>query len=255
MQKSLFLILFFSCLAFMAQALEIDDGPHSESAPPEVIPAPQPKPQSMTEILSVADEETINTLLKQGFALNSRDENGDTPLIFVLKNNDNLNVARLMIEAGADINAPNKEGMTPLLVATETANNLLKQQKILSAAQINKVSLIPEEQLRGRTAYQMKRAEKMLRILLHYGADINQETPFGTPLMSAATSDLNINILNILLNSGAKVNAQDQNGQSALFYARAHDAVEAEALLIKYGADINLLDRYGRTYMDAESAE
>ena len=255
MQKSVFFILFLSCFTLTAQALEIDDGPHSESAPEAIIPAPQPQPQSMAEILTVADEDTINTLLKQGFALNSRDENGDTPLIFVLKNNDNLNIARSMIEAGADINAPNAEGMTPLLVATETANNLLTQQKILSTAQINKISLIPEEQLRGRTAYQMKRAEKMLRMLLHYGANINQETPFGTPLMSAATNDLNINILNILLNRGAKVNIQDQNGQSALFYARAHNAVEAEALLIKYGADINLLDRYGRTYMDAESVE
>ena len=255
MQKSVFFILFLSCFALTVRALEIDDGPHSESAPTEIIPAPQPQPQSMAEILTAADEKTINLLLQKGFDINARNEDGKTPLILALENNDNLNIARLLIEAGADINAPDAEGMTPLLVATTTALNLQKQQKVLSAAQINQISLIPEEQLRGRTAYQMKRAEKMLRILLHYGADINQETPFGTPLMAAATSELNINIIEILLRSGAKVNIQDQNGQTALFYARAHNAIEVEALLIKNGADVDLTDRYGKTYMDAESAE
>jgi ankyrin repeat protein len=255
MQKSLFLILSFSCLAFMAQALEVDDEPYNESTPMEIIPEPQPKQQSMAEVLTVADEETINTLLQQGFSPNARDENGNTPLVFALENNDNLNIALLLLKAGADVNAPDAKGMTPILVAAGTAFKLQNQQEFLESAQVNKISLIPEEQLRGRTAYQMKRAEKMLRILLHYGADVNQETPFGTPLMAAATNDLNINIINLLLSSGANVNAQDQNGQSALFYARKHNAIEAEALLIKNGADINLLDRYGRTYMDVESAE
>lgn len=249
------LVMVFFGLSWSIQALEIDDGPHEDAQPLKVLPAPQPKTLTTAEILTSADENDIKNLLNSGFDVNARNTDGITPLIFVLKNNDNLEVARLLIENGADVNAPDAEGMTALLVAVSAANELQKQQEILRSSRIGQVSMIPQEQLEKRFAHQMERAEKMLKMLLEYGADVNQETPFGTPLMAAATNDWNISLMSILIAAGVKVNAQDINGQSALFYAHGHNAVEAEAFLIKNGADINLIDRYGHIYMDAEPVE
>ena len=74
----------------------------------------------------------------------------------------------------------------------------------------------------------------------------------GTPLMSAATSDWNTQILQMLLAAGAKVNARDRNGRTALFYAHMYQSSDIEILLLKAGADTEITDRYGQTYMDVE---
>ena len=89
-------------------------------------------------------------------------------------------------------------------------------------------------------------------MLIENGADVNQETPFGTPLMNAATDVWNIPLIERLLQAGAAVNQQDQSGRTALFYARLFDCADIETMLIKTGAHTDIIDRYGRTYMDIE---
>lgn len=206
------------------------------------------------KILSSQDEKSFDYLIENGLDVNSRDENGDTMLHYVLTNNKDLFMAKKLIEAGADVNLPSSNGITPILIATSKANELQLQKIMLKNINFNVEKEIVNAKLNEEIEYEMNRAIAMLQMLIEQGADINQETPLGTPLMSASTSDWNTDMVEILLEKGAKINQQDKNGRTALFYAQVFDCQQIINILLKKGADISIKDKNGKTYMEIESS-
>ena len=206
-------------------------------------------------ILSSQNEKAFDELLAKGLDVNSRDKNGDTMLYYVLTHNKDLFMAKKLIDAGADVNAPSTNGMTPLLVATSKANELQLQKMMLNSMDFEEQKEIVDAKINEEIEYEMNRAIAMLQMLIEQGADINQETPLGTPLMSASTSDWNTDMVDILLQKGAKVNQQDKNVRTALFYAQVFDSQKVITLLLKAGADVTITDHNGKTYMDTESVD
>lgn len=206
-------------------------------------------------ILSSQNEKAFADLITKGLDVNSRDENGDTMLYYVLTHNKDLLMAKKLIEAGADVNAPSANGMTPIMVATSKANELQLQKMMFNSMDFEEQKEIVEAKINEEIEYEMNRAIAMLQMLIEQGADINQETPLGTPLMSASTSDWNTDMVEILLQKGAKVNQQDKNGRTALFYAQVFDSQQILSLLLKAGADIALKDNNGKTYLEAQSVD
>lgn len=205
-------------------------------------------------ILSSQDEDAFDKLIAGGLDVNSRDANGDTMLFYTLSHNDDLYMAKKLIKAGANVNAPSANGMTPLIVATSKANELLLQKMLIGAADINVKKEELTAKINEQIEYQMNRAIAMLQMLIEQGADVNQETPMGTPLMNASTSDWNIDMVEILLKAGANVNQRDRSGRTALFYAQMFGCDEILALLLKSGADVTIKDNSGQTYIEIPSA-
>ncbi|MDP8225198.1 MAG: ankyrin repeat domain-containing protein [Candidatus Lernaella stagnicola] len=63
-------------------------------------------------------DEKVRVLLEAGARVNAANDAGDTPLHLAAKK-DLANTARILIEAGADKNAKNKKGLTPADVAAK----------------------------------------------------------------------------------------------------------------------------------------
>ncbi|MBR1399193.1 MAG: ankyrin repeat domain-containing protein [Alphaproteobacteria bacterium] len=206
-------------------------------------------------ILSSQNEKAFDKLLAEGLDVNSRDASGNTMLFYTLTHNKDLYMSRKLIEAGADVNAPSANGMTPLLVATSKANELQLQKMMLASMEIDAAPEEVEKKIEEQINYEMNRAIAMTQMLIEQGADVNQETPMGTPLMNAATSDWNLDIIEILLEGGADINRQDKDGRTALFYAFTFKCDEVITLLIKSGADVSIKDKDGRTYLEVETAD
>ncbi len=197
----------------------------------------------------------LEQLISQGLDVNARDEHGNTLLFYALTQQQNLKIADILIDAGADVNMPSAEGLTPLLIATALASEIQKKLSSISGTISGVRGQILRAQLNEQQAYLMKRSMAVLQLLLDNGADVNQETPRGTALMSASTSELNYDLVKALLKAGAKVNQQDRYGRTALFYANAFGCDEISTLLIKSGADINITDNYMRSYMEVEKKD
>lgn len=207
------------------------------------------------KILDSGNTAALQKLIDAGLDVNSRDADGNTMLFYLLTHYADLNMAKTLINAGADINQPSANGMTPLIVATAIAAEL---QQNSSAAATEENSLKKEIQQANLTEQQrflQKRSKDLLQLLIDNGADINQETPRGTPLMSAATSDLNAALVEMLLKADAKINLQDRNGRTALFYAAAFGSDNISTILLKAGADIRILDHDGKSYMEIEKQD
>lgn len=190
----------------------------------------------------------LSKMIENGFDVNSRDDDGNTILYYALLNSADLKVIRILTEAGADVNAPSAlNGMTPLIVATSKASDIQKQMSLLYA---QGQSLNNEEKLKEFIAEQLKYALAIVKFLTEQGADINQETPLGTPLMNAVSNAWNYDIVEYLLQAGADVNQRDRYGRTALFYASANNCNKIVTKLLAAGADINILDYNKKSYME-----
>ena len=207
--------------------------------------------ESLKRAVLANDINAVENFINQGQNINERDDKGYTPLHYALLKN-RFEIARKLIDAGANVNAPSSEnGMTPLLIATSRANRLQeKAQKIMEQSEGNVKKRVSEIKLKKYIAKQMNSARKILEILIEAGADLNQETPLGTPLMNAATNPWNADIIDILIKSGADVNIRDRNGRTALFYGEIFGGDSISTKLLSYGADISVKDNSGKTYME-----
>ncbi len=259
MRKIILVSAIVTAFALNAQALEIIDDVQEEQVETQLseveIKIPEETTAQTEPNLATIDEKGIDEWIKNGFAVNEPDKDGVTPLIYVITHNDNVEVVRHLIEAGADINKPAANGVTPLVAATSIANELRLQQIMLKSLHINNISAISEEKIAAHITSQIGRANEIIELLTDFGADVNKETPLGTPLMNAATSDWNTQIVKLLIAAGAKVNARDNNGRTALFYAHMYNSPEIEILLLKAGADTEITDRRGQTYMDVDTVD
>ena len=101
----------------------------------------------------------------------------------------NIDIVRLFLDMGLDINAKDKYGKTPLIYATDDGwlNDDLGD---------------------------------MIKLLIKNGADVNEKNIEGeTPLMFTAQFGDSKNV-SLLIKNGADVNAKDNKGKTAADYAR-----------------------------------
>ena len=206
------------------------------------------------KILDSGDTAALQKLIDAGLDINSRDADGNTILFYMLTHYSSLDMAKTLINAGADVNLPSANGLTPLLVATALASELqLSQQPVTAENNLN--AEIQQANFNEQQKFLLKRSQELLQLLIANGADVNQETPRGTPLMSAATSDLNAPLVKTLLKADANVNQQDRFGRTALFYAAAFGCDTISTMLLKAGADIRIKDNDGHGYMELEKQD
>merc|ERR1711935_609681 len=93
--------------------------------------------------------------------------------------------------------------------------------------------------------------EPMVRIVLAWGADVNQTTANGhTALMAAANSGHEA-VLQVLIAGGAEVNQMTLNGTTALMYASNQGHRGVVNLLLQAGAAVNQARADGSTAMTA----
>jgi hypothetical protein len=135
----------------------------------------------------------VDTLLKNKADPNVRDVDTDLPALWEALNRnapDRIEIAKLLLAAGADVNA-----------ASRKEDDLLKDVTPLMA-------VIGAE------------SKDLLQLFLSKGAEVNKKNSSGmTPLMIAAM-DGSEDLVGLLLDHGADVNAKTPDGLTALSWAK-----------------------------------
>lgn len=160
------------------------------------------------------------------------------------------NIAVILIQAGADVNAPNFHKSTPLHHAKTP-----EMIKVLLAkgAKVNARDNNQETPLH----YAVSSCDlKKVNILTTYKANVNakdfaSETPLHLALRKKWRNPKEIKaIVNILIDAGAEVNARDYKDKTPLHYAASNgykEAVEELLKVITNKKDSNLQDSRGNT--------
>ena len=156
-----------------------------------------------------SDPKIIQMLLNKGASVDVRAEarkaakaiDGATPLHFAIWYNDNPEITKLLLNAGADANAPlaHVHRTTPLGAAAESNTNSEVIKLLLDAGAEVNPDVVPNKATPLYRAVRYNSNPEVTRLLLRAGADIH--APFPTPLLYATNSQA---IRELLLKAGVK---------------------------------------------------
>jgi len=168
--------------------------------------------------------EIVRMLIKTGADVNVKDRSDQTPLHYAAGKN-NLEIASLLIKAGADVNAKDKSGRTPLNRAIEI-------------------------QVSPKLTYN----KEMVPLLLDNGADPNipfwshgrsylhklaERAGYTDVKLSQAYSQIQVELAELLANAGANVNARDDwESGTPLHIAASSGNIPMIRMLLAHGADL-----------------
>ncbi len=185
------------------------------------------------QAVAARDSDQVAVLLQsQQENLEARDMQARTPLMVATQQNDPA-TAKVLIEAGADVNAKNGIQDTPYLLAGAEGYNEILQLTLANGANIQDTNRY------GGTAI-IPAAEKghleTINILLNAGLDPNHINNLGwTALMEAVIlgdgSALYVEIVKTLIAGGADPNIPDKKGVTALSHAKSRGDQAMIALL------------------------
>ncbi len=141
------------------------------------------------------DFNKVRLAINFGAEVRAKDNNGWTPLHYASYYN-HIEIAKLLIERGTDVNAKgNGGGRTPLHVAS-TYNSI-----------------------------------KIVELLIERGADVEAKDNDGWTPLYYASSWNRIAMAELLIDAGADVNVKDDRGYTPLYVAQSY---EMQDLLKKY---------------------
>ena len=153
---------------------------------------------------------TIDFFLSQGFDVNATSKDRSTALHLAVDVEENGEVIRALVAAGANIEAREDEGKTPIHLATAQCY------------------------------------DENLRVLIELGADIEARDNEGlTPLMIAAGSFRKQ--MKVLLSAGANVHTRDHRGRTPLMIAAAESSGKHVEILLKAGVHADAVDAEGNS--------
>lgn len=206
----------------------------------------------LTPLLYAARENCagcVEALIKHHVDINKPDPDRVSPLLMAVLNT-NWDVAKELIDAGADVNLWDKYGQSPLYAVASRRQD----DDVRSIDQQNKAT-----------------GDDIMKSLIAKGANVNMQlfmrpakqrgtnnTRGATPLHAAASAD-DAEAVKLLLAAGAEVNLNTADNQSALMMSLASGAgsflvprptagpmaaVKVINVLLKAGADVNTVAHY-----------
>lgn len=157
------------------------------------------------------DMAAVRSMLNQKVDVNAPGTDG-TPALHWVVRVDDLETAKLLVQAGADVKSADRYGVTPIYVAATNGN------------------------------------AAMLKLLLEGGADANTVDPTGETTLMTAAKVGDLESVRTLLDHGAKVDTADPSfKQTALMIAVRENHPDVAGLLVKRGANVNAQTRTGET--------
>ena len=195
-----------------------------------------------------ADPAKVRLLAGHGANVNAQSKKGMTPLLIGADINGNIEVVKFLLSKGAEI-APKGTPETALLEAADANDVEMVRLFLEKGSDVNAKDPIGDTALMSAASFGNV---EMIQLLLAKGADVNvvdtdvaltlKNGPVGlgrfTPLLNAAVY-ASPQAIQLLLDAGARVNVQDIRGMTPLMRAIASDRPNPAVvkLLLARGAD------------------
>lgn len=209
--------------------------------------------KKLIEVIYKEDMEAIEKLLKTidpncvesdpGYEV-KKTENGQTwqtrkartPLAAAGRKG-NVNIAKMLLTAGADMKFYNQEKETPLIAGASSGSLEFVQLMLDNGADLHRMSNAYGNVL---IAAARKGHLPIVTYLVEKGAQVNDmNNGQGSPL-NAAAGNGRLDIAKYLLNKGADIDAQNNGQGSALNAAARNGQLEMVKLLIQKGANLDI---------------
>ena len=198
----------------------------------------------LTSAVRRMDFELVSHLLRNGVNVNTKNEDGNSALHLLFRKQTSMEMFKLLLSFGADINALNNRFESPLLCAIDC-----EEEKIISLlleldCAVNTEAPLGESPL---SLAVIKGQHKLTEALLQCDADVNQKCGRDehTALHAAVHGHFLNGIAQLLVQHGADLEAKDRLGETPLFKAATKNKL-AEFFL-KCGSTANTKNKFGET--------
>lgn len=177
---------------------------------------------SLLEAVAAKDKKRVAQILETQPDLENKDHKGRTPLMIATYHSD-IDIAEMLIFAGADVNAQDDLLNTPHLYAGANGNLSILKMTLDHGANFKiynrygGTALIPAAERRHLDIV------KTLTEIPNYPIDhINKLgwTALLEAIILGSRSDVQVSVVNVLINAGADVNIPDNDGVSPLQHAK-----------------------------------
>ena len=196
------------------------------------------------------DHGKIKAFFDSGLDANATLQGDGTSVLMKASNSADVEMVKMLLARGADINYTNKYGWTALLKALDNRKNWITVTPVLvkSGADVNATlksnGYTPLRKAIGKIRKNRDAAVEVIKLLLSKGADANapyisKDARYSgeTPLMVASRNGYT-DVVKLLLSHGADVNARTKAGKSALNYAQEKGHREIVGLLSAKGKNV-----------------
>ena len=183
------------------------------------------------------DKTAVRNLLKQRIGVDVPQPDGTTALTWAA-HWDDLEIADLLVAAGANANIANDFGSTPLWEACNNGSGAMVEKLLKAGASANAVMLGTGETVLMRCA-RTGNADAV-KALIERGAGVNaKETTGDQTALMWAVSQGHPQVVQVLIERGADIHAKSKGGYTPLLFAARKGAVEPGRILVEAGADLN----------------
>jgi ankyrin repeat protein len=187
--------------------------------------------------------EIVQALLgREGTDVDKGDHYGYTALQCAASEEGHVEIARALLQAGANARKSNNRGETPLHYACEKGNIEIVRA-LLEAGAGADVRKCDESGMHPIYRACVKKDLEMFRALVEAGGDVNRvDSRDGTTVLhDASGSGFTEGVRYLCVERDADVNksADNRRGDTPLSFASVHGEVEVVRLLLESGADVN----------------
>lgn len=195
--------------------------------------------QSTSEFFAAvkqADRAAVRELLAKDPSISNVAESDGTTPLHVAAHDDDVQMAALLLDAGAKADVSNRYGATPLWLAARNGSAAMIELLVKAGATPN-TSTVGELPLHA--AARSGRPEAV-ESLLKAGATVDAvEAERGQTALMHAAAENYPTVVRVLLESGANARARTPGGWTAILFAARAGAHEIVRDLLKAGADVN----------------
>ena len=180
------------------------------------------KDKTLMEAVEAGDIDNVIALLKEKPSLETKNIDGETPLMRAVYNNNN-EIAILLINAGADVNAQNKMLDSPFLYAGAEGNLEIVKESLSHGANFKIYNRYGGSALIPAAEKGHLDVVKLLVNTPNYPKDHINNLGWTALLEAVILSDggiVHVNIVKALIQGGCNVNIADKNGVTSLAHAK-----------------------------------